>query len=52
MDNLQNFLLISSFIEAPTRLEMDLAKLLEKSEFMKLVRDGQTKELEKKDEES
>ena len=49
MDDLHKFLDIGILVDdRPNKLEMDLKKLFEKEPLMKLVKEAQTKEVEKK----
>jgi hypothetical protein len=48
IENLKEFLLVSSIIEPPTKLEMDLNKLMDKCDFTRLLKDHTTKNEEDK----
>jgi hypothetical protein len=43
MDDLHKFLDLGILVEEPNKLEMDLKKLFEKNDFMKLIKENVTK---------
>lgn len=48
MDNLKEFLLVSSLIDDSEKLEMDLSKLIEKCDFVRLLKENLSKKEEEK----
>lgn len=47
IENLKEFLLVKTIIEPPTKLEMDLNKLMDSCSFTKLIKENVSKKEDK-----